>query len=141
MESQKPDQESSDFGFNADIGEIKPQDIGKVSSESQAEESKAQEVEVEAEAKSHPEEEEKNENTSSAQVEDTVHINNIQEDLERQPEIDAASFNKGGSEVKVAVDLGEDSLTGTPKGGEIQAVEEEVKKADEQSISEVPLQD
>jgi hypothetical protein len=61
--------------------------------------------------------------------------------LGRQPEIDAASFNKGGSEVKGAVDLGEDSLAGTPKGGEIQAVEEEEKKADEQSISEVPLQD
>jgi hypothetical protein len=60
--------------------------------------------------------------------------------LGRQPEIDAASFNKGGSEVKVE-DLGEDSLAGTPKGGEIQAVEEEEKKADEQSISEVPLQD
>ena len=112
-----------------------------MASESQAEESKTHKVKLEAEAKSHPEEEEKSENTSSAQFEDTVHINNIQEGLGRQPEIDAASFNKGGSEVKVAGDLGEDSLLGTPKGGEIQAVEEEEKKTDEQSISEVTLQD
>lgn len=40
----KSDQESSDIGINADIGEIKPQVSGNVPSENQAEESKAREV-------------------------------------------------------------------------------------------------
>ena len=88
MDSQKPDQESSDFGTNADIREIKPQVSRNAPPESQAEESKVEDVEqpVAAEAKSPPEEEvvEHQNTISAAQVEDSVEINN-EKALEKQP--------------------------------------------------------
>lgn len=60
--------------------------------------------------------------------------------MKEPPAVDAASFNKESSEVK-GQDLGEGKLTGIPQDGKFEVVEEEEKKADEQSLSEVAIQD
>ena len=112
--------------------------------ESQAEESKFEEVgqPVAAEAKSPTEEEGKQENTTSAaQVEDSVEID-IEGGLGKPHVEDAAQSNKESPEGGEA-GLGDEPnpLCGPPKDGGSQGVEEEEKKAGEQPISEVPLQD
>jgi hypothetical protein len=60
--------------------------------------------------------------------------------MKEPPAIDAASFNKETSEKKVQ-DLGEGTPTGIPQDGNFEVVEEEEKEADEQSLSEVAIQD
>ena len=113
--------------------------------ESQVEESKFEEVgqPVSAEAKSPTEEEGKQENTTSAgQVEDSVEID-IEGGLGKPHVEDAAQSNKEspeGGETSLGDEL--NPLSGSPKdNGGSQGVEEEEKKAGEQPILEVPLQD
>jgi hypothetical protein len=60
--------------------------------------------------------------------------------LKEPPAVDAAPMSKDSSEVKEG-SLGEDPKTGSPKDGDFEVVEEEEKKAGEQSISEVLIQD
>ena len=55
------------------------------------------------------------------------------------PVVDAAMLAKDSSEVKEA-SLGEVPEIGTPQDDKFQVVNEEEQKADEESISEVPLQ-
>lgn len=57
--------------------------------------------------------------------------------MEEPPVFDGAPINKDTSEVKTA-GLGEDPLIGPLPDGEIQAVEEEEKKGDDELPSDVP---
>lgn len=64
---------------------------------------------------------------------------NIQEGLKDQPVVDAALIAKDSSEMKEA-SLSDDPNTGINQDEKFEVVDEEENKADEESNSELPLQ-